>query len=105
MFCGLHDGLLGVCAWYWFGASGLALLLLWRLARRERSGPTDLDWRMLVESDELRFAHLTPWRVLLVGRGWRRCEIFRDELNDEDWARLRRLCIGRQPATGCSTSS
>jgi len=84
-----------LCAWLWFGNSGLALGVLWLVATRQRHGcQRSVDhWSALVESEMLSFVHMAPHRVLFVVRGAGRVEIFRDEVTQSDWARLRRSCL------------
>ncbi len=80
---------------YWFGASGVALGLLWWRARSSQASPVPPvpDPEALLASPTLRAVHLTPWRALFVDgeSGWQ--EIFADELTPHAWARLRRLAL------------
>ncbi|MGD8416394.1 MAG: hypothetical protein PVH91_05010 [Pseudomonadales bacterium] len=96
----LYAVLLLVGAGYGFGNSGVGLALLWLEVRRERRDgractlARERRWREIIETEQLTFAHVSPWRVLLVGERSGRVEVFRDEVTDPDWARLRRACLG-----------
>lgn len=97
---GLHDALLvllGVlCAAYWFGNSGFGLALLWWESRRARAalqGPPDLGWIDTLDDDRLTFAHVGAYRVVVIGERCGRREVFRDEVSERAWVRLRRRCL------------
>jgi hypothetical protein len=107
--------------WVWFGASGVALVGLWIMAR-PADGPSDHDWEALLRSGRVRLVHVTALAVVIVTRGAPRAFFFRDELPPLEWARLRRACLNPslldepvvqvgsgpaadQPATGRNTSS
>ena len=72
--------------WIWFGNSGLGLLGLWLSLHYPRQKVRDL----VIDFSELRAARLEPLRICLRFRTWRVAEIFRDEVNDQQWAALRR---------------
>jgi hypothetical protein len=99
----ISQGLLWVvCGWYWLGASGAALAVLWLRARAVDAPPrSELSWAEVeacLDPERRAFVHLTPWRVVIRTTGWfgerQRLEIFRDEIAPPEWARLRRMCRG-----------
>ncbi len=96
---GVLLGLALIGAGFWFGASGVALGVLWWRAHsagraRLRAGPGShaplLNVEPLLHSPTLVAVHLTPWRALFVDRHHGRVELFVDELPPALWARLRR---------------
>ncbi|HEY5645505.1 MAG TPA: hypothetical protein VIS76_06175 [Pseudomonadales bacterium] len=96
-----------LCAGYWFGNSGAGLALLWWESRRRSvSGGrrSAAGWIDRLDDDELIFAYVGAYRIVVVGRRCGRREVFRDELSELAWVRLRRRCWAVQPATGRSTS-
>lgn len=92
----LYDGLIAllglVCATYWFGNSGAGLVILWLECRRSRVRP-DTVWVDVLDGDRLTFAHVGTYRIVVVGERSGRGEVFRDELAEVDWTRLRRRCL------------
>ena len=78
--------IIGVATWGWFGLGGLIPTLIWWW-HRGRPEPTTLSFSM----EEVRCIQLDSFRVYLGLCGWRRVEVFRDELPQEDYTRLRRL--------------
>ena len=87
-----------VAAGYCFGASGVALGVLWWRARAAalpcQAAQADmLDPDQLLDSPTLKLVHLTPWRALFVDDQLGRHEIFVDEVTAPVWARLRRRAI------------
>ena len=92
----LYDGLIAllglVCAVYWFGNSGAGLVILWLECRRSRALP-DTAWLDVLEDDRLTFAHVGTYRIVVVGERSGRGEVFRDEVSEVDWTRLRRRCL------------
>lgn len=95
-----------LCAAYWFGNSGLGLALLWWESRRSAASVAALPddaWLQALENDELVFAHVGSLRVVVIGSRLGRHEVFRDELSEVAWIRLRRHCCGAdrgEAATG-----
>ncbi|MGE0625448.1 MAG: hypothetical protein AB7I04_20010 [Pseudomonadales bacterium] len=111
----LYNGALAllamICAAGWFGNSGAGLMLLWWESRRASAAGAatpDAAWLEDLEADELVFAHVGSLRIVVVGARLGRRDVFRDELAEESWTRLRRRCFRprdpSQPATGRSTS-
>lgn len=89
------------CGWYWFGASGAALAVLW-LATRPLPPVTSVQSLLAaLETVDDTMAHVTKGRVSVTHPRLGRLEVFRDEVSAAHWARLKRSC---QPATGRSTS-
>ena len=107
-----RDGLLAVlevvCAAYWFGNSGAGLMVLWWACRCQdrRTSTTFVDttWVKGLDNERIVFAYVGVWRVVLIGQNCGRREVFRDELSEVAWTRLKRYCLTVQPATGRSTS-
>lgn len=92
-----------VCGWYWFGASGAALVTLWFATKPGPEPITAERFLAALNTRETGFIHLTRWRLLLIHPHWGRLEIFSDEVDAHAWAHLKRRCVG-QPATGRNTS-
>ena len=87
-----------VAAGYWFGASGVALGVLWWRARAARPAPavTAPEVDELLDSPTLKAVHLTPWRARFIDRRFGDHEVFIDEVSPRSWARLRRRVIALQ---------
>ena len=69
--------------WLWFGNAGAALMALWVYGRRPR------QTLLLTLPGRIRRVKLSQ-TALTVYWGWRSTRIFRDELDEEAFARLRR---------------
>lgn len=97
----LERSLCVACAWYWFGASGAALAVLWLAARPLPPVTSPRGLLAALETADDVMAHVTNGRLLVIHPHLGRLEVFRDEVSARHWARLKRSC---QPATGRSTS-
>ena len=89
----LHLAVALVGGWLWFGNAGAALLGLWVYG-----------WRPAAElcvafPQQVRRVKLSRLAIT-VHWGWRSARVFRDELQEEDYARLRRelkASLARRP--------
>ena len=72
-------------AWIWFGASGLALLVLWW-----RAAPIQLPRRLTLTAASVRTARIEPLRLDITLSDGERLVVYRDEFSAADWCRLRR---------------
>ena len=88
--------LLLAAAWYWFGSSGVGLLLLWW----QRPGTAEVP-------EPGRFLRALPgliWmseqRILLLCRRQGRLVLYRDEVSDAQWSAVRRALLASEPADG-----
>lgn len=105
--------------WYWFGTSGLALAALWLRARFSAAvaQPTS---PVRIEISAIAARRVEPWRVSLWHRSgeastlmrerartrvrWlARTDVFRDELDPDQWARLRRNLLNRSARSAISS--
>ncbi len=79
----LHLGVAMAGGWFWFGNAGAALLGLWVLGWRP---PPALQVTIPARPRRIklsRFAVTVYW-------GWRSARVFRDEMGEDEFARLRR---------------
>ena len=78
-----------VAGWLWFGNAGAGLFGLWMWSGHWQ------DWHggsrsLTIVLDDLRYVRLSAHRVLCVSGILQACEIFSDELEAAEYARLRR---------------
>ena len=89
-----------VASWVWFGLTGSVPVLIWWWESRPREQPA--SWRL--DLGRARAARLGPLRTWIAFRGGAAVEIFHDEIEPRDLARVRRA-LKSQLAAGFSTSS
>ena len=79
--------LAGAAGWFWLGASGLALVVLW--ARTQWPLPRFVFYEL--DPRRIRVVRLGIVRVRWSEGPWTGREVFSDELNAADFAALRRF--------------
>ncbi len=79
----LHCAVAVAGGWFWFGNAGAALLGLWVFRQKP---PTTMQLSIPVRPRRIRLSRF----AVTVYWGWRTARVFRDELAEEDYARLRR---------------
>ena len=79
----VHLGVALAGGWFWFGNAGAALLGLWVLQWRP---PPTLEVTIPVRPRRVKLSRF----AVTVYSGWRSARVFRDELGEDEFARLRR---------------
>ena len=69
--------------WFWFGNGGAALLGLWVFQQRP---PPTMQVSIPLRPRRIKLSRFS----VTVYWGWRSVRVFRDELGEEEYARLRR---------------
>ena len=90
----LAVGALGIAAaWYGFGLPGALPAMVW--AWHTRPSPVPWGARWLVRPDDVARVRLGPWRTRIRFRRGGVMDIYRDEMDGADLARLRRTLAAR----------
>ncbi len=90
----LGIGALGVAAaWYGFGFVGAASAILW--AWYTRPAPVPWGARWFVPLADVKRVRLGPWRTRILFRQGGVLDIYRDEMDGAELARLRRTLSAR----------
>ena len=79
----LHLGVALAGGWFWFGNGGAALLGLWVLLQRP---PKTMRVSVPARPRRVRLSRF----AVTIYWGWRSVRVFRDELAEDEYARLRR---------------
>ena len=104
----LHDESMVVIAlyagYYWFGASGLALIILWLAALGHNRVYSSLHAPAEIDTDRIRSIRMGQLRLWMKFCGGETLAVYRDEVTPAQWSRLRREIHLSQLAMGRNTS-